>query len=260
MISETYDIGITYPWIRPPEELYGFNNIPFTTVNGLKLKFRGSREWFDYDFLIYGGENPEESITATGLDYLIELSMVGLELNIFIDNLKIRYSYHDAYKTFLDFSASLSDPTFASFATLYPGGIIESQSVFTTFGIKYDSERMLIIAEAGEREVEQSDTNLNWFVTFGYKLGKYLPHVTYSVANITESVAVGIDNEQKSLIIGVKRTLTPATSLKVEVAQSKIDKAGQDPFAVGLYDVFPTSGVTLDDEVNMINLAVNMVF
>ena len=39
LISESYDVGITYPWILPPEEIYGFSNVPFTSVTGLSLDY-----------------------------------------------------------------------------------------------------------------------------------------------------------------------------------------------------------------------------
>ncbi|HBC58725.1 MAG TPA: hypothetical protein DCZ03_16320 [Gammaproteobacteria bacterium] len=262
MISETLDVGITYLWIRPPEELYGFNNIPFTTINGLKFKYRNEGQYFDYDLLIYGGENPEETVTSNGLEYLIVLKIAGIEANFVRDNFKLRLSYHDAYDLFLDFAAELAaNPTLATLFAGYPNGIIESNSTFSTLGLDYNDGRFLLMAEVGQRKVRENSTNVNWFVTVGYQFGRFLPHLTHSVINITEVETNGtINNEQQSTILGVKISVTPAIVVKAELSHTHVPDIPDDSLAAGLFDALPVLVSFEDDKVNMVNLAINMVF
>lgn len=99
LISESYDVGITYPWIRPPEELYGFANVPVTALAGFSLDYR---KYFDDNWVraqVYGGRD-SFTIPALGTKFSAEVSqMYGLALSAGTENFEARLSFTDVKLT-----------------------------------------------------------------------------------------------------------------------------------------------------------------
>lgn len=95
LISEAYDVGITYPWIRPPEELYGFANVPATALSGFSIDYR---KYFDDNWVraqFYGGRD-NFTIPALGTRFTAETNqMLGLALSAGTENFEARLSYTD---------------------------------------------------------------------------------------------------------------------------------------------------------------------
>ena len=82
LISEAYDVGITYPWILPPEEIYGFANVPFTSVTGLSLDYSHyfDETWLNAKFVT---GRDATSVPAMGADVPVEvIQMITLALSV----------------------------------------------------------------------------------------------------------------------------------------------------------------------------------
>ncbi|HBC58721.1 MAG TPA: hypothetical protein DCZ03_16300 [Gammaproteobacteria bacterium] len=257
LVSETLDVGITYPWIRPPVELYGFANIPFTTVNGMKAKRRF--HWMDLDLqlLAYVGENPSQASSLNAFEFnLTDLIIGGVELLILNDKWKIRASYHDAPELSYDATDSIAaDPNVgAIFSALAPSGILSFDASFATFGGQYDSEHWLLMGEVGQRKVSASggSKNTNYFITIGRKLESLLLHVTYSEFDTDSTTIV---QNQSTTTIGIKKGLNPTTSIKAELSQVNLQGTG----SIGLYDILPGNAVD-KDPAHILGIALNMVF
>ncbi|HEX4975065.1 MAG TPA: hypothetical protein VFV48_04185 [Pseudomonadales bacterium] len=90
IISEAYDVGLTYPWIRPPEELYGFGNVPLTALTGMSFDYR---KYFDDNWVraqIYTGR---DVLSAPALGTVIGgdiKTMYGMVLSAGTENLEVR--------------------------------------------------------------------------------------------------------------------------------------------------------------------------
>lgn len=92
LISEAYDVGVTYPWIAPPEEIYGFGNVPFSSVTGLNASYNHffDETWFAAQFFM---GRDDSSIAAMGTDIDVSVSqMLGGALAFGTENLELRVS------------------------------------------------------------------------------------------------------------------------------------------------------------------------
>ncbi len=107
LISEAYDVGITYPWIRPPEELYGFGNVPMTALTGLSLDYR---KYFDETWVrgqFYYGRD-KVAVPALGIVIDGEIThMTGVVFSTGTENLEVRLGYHDV-GVVMDLTSQLS--------------------------------------------------------------------------------------------------------------------------------------------------------
>lgn len=107
LISEAYDVGITYPWIRPPEELYGFGNVPMTALTGLSLDYKKYYDdtWVRGQFY-YGRDKVRVPALGTVLEGEIT-GMGGLVLSAGTENLEVRAGLHEVHIA-MDIRSALS--------------------------------------------------------------------------------------------------------------------------------------------------------
>ncbi|HEX4975356.1 MAG TPA: hypothetical protein VFV48_05685, partial [Pseudomonadales bacterium] len=93
------DVGITYPWIRPPEELYGFANVPVSALAGFSMDYR---KYFDDNWVraqLYGGRD-NFTIPALGTKFSAKVDqMYGLALSAGTENFEVRLSATDVKLT-----------------------------------------------------------------------------------------------------------------------------------------------------------------
>ena len=108
LISEAYDVGITYPWILPPEEIYGFSNVPFTSVTGLSLDYSHyfDETWVNGKFFT-GRDNT--SVPAMSADIPVEvIQLYGLALSVGGEAWEARLSASN-----VEFSMNIADALLA---------------------------------------------------------------------------------------------------------------------------------------------------
>lgn len=92
LISEAYDVGVTYPWITPPEEIYGFTNVPFTSITGMSVDYNHffDESWISAKVLV---GRDASTVPVLGTDIPIEVKqMVGVALSWGTENLELRAS------------------------------------------------------------------------------------------------------------------------------------------------------------------------
>ncbi len=277
MISEQYDVGVAYPWIRPPEELYGFINIPFTTVDGIKLKHRGTLKDFDYGAQIYAGNKKNIGVDVAGISVpeTGTIEMYGVTFNVGNEVLKVRLGYHEAPKITLDLIPPIIDalgnvdvPVTEAALALPPFYIVpvdNGKASFASIGFTSNMGNLFLMGEWGERDIKQQlpfPTTENWFFTAGYNGGKFVPHITFGEFKVDDTTL--FNQNQQSVTLGLRYNATPSTAVKFEIADIEIDSAAN---AVGLYDSLPQefNGIPLDitpldEELTIVRFVVNMVF
>ena len=104
LISEAYDVGVTYPWIAPPEEIYGFTNIPFTAITGFNFDYNHffDETWINAKFFM-GRDNM--SLPAMGASIPGEITqMFGTSFSFGTESLELRASVSS-----VDFSMNIAD-------------------------------------------------------------------------------------------------------------------------------------------------------
>ena len=268
MYSQTYDVGVTYPWILPPEEVYGFANIPFTSVTGISFDHSMYLGDWELGTTLYAGNN-EFQVPVLGLDVDVDLIWGGgLVFNITNDVISARVSHH-----IMSFDSPITTSLKLSSAgifleTAFPGvpldlilagaGItdtINGNVDLTTVGFGYDSSNIIAQAEWSFRNLDNTifpDLKAA-YIMLGYRMGKLTPHVTY--AEVTSSHSL-INQDQDSVTVGLSYQLTPASAIKLDYTHTTIGSG------TALYDVLPAGfgGPTDLDDYNKIAAAYTMVF
>lgn len=215
IVNEYRDVGFAYPWITAPESVYSFEapNGPQATraaFNGASLLWEKYIGETTYSADFFGGE-----VALTGSDVR---ELKGLTLKANWDDQVL-------------FQASHYTGTMANVVAPFTPAMNGQAHEVTTFGVKIDWNNYIVYAEAadvtmGTLTAMKADTS---YITFGYRFGDFLPHIT------TQNYQQGeIDDEQTINKLGLRYELFDDTALKFEVGTIKTDK-GQ-----GLYSSTPS--------------------
>ncbi|MEW6331192.1 MAG: hypothetical protein AB1560_07015 [Pseudomonadota bacterium] len=254
LISDYYEVGYAYPWIRPPQEVYSSN--PITTINGVDLlaRFR----FGDMSLLVqpyYGVSRgaqalvPQEAVTNTNYS----LCFNGQTPGSF-------YTCPPGTILYTDFTAdalrginvSLSSDIFTIRAgTLktkvnVPGfGVFQDDVKFSSAGASMDWHNVVLYTEYFEREINGRANSAfpnqkGSYTTLGYRIGKWLPHFTTARIKDNENPVGGMFDgtplDQKSKTLGLRYEVGSGAALKFEV-QEVTPKEG-------------TRGLLIDEPIN----------
>lgn len=242
LISDYFEVGYAYPWVRPPEEVYSSN--PITTITGFDLL--GNFSLGPVNLLIqpfYGtsqgtqGLMPQESIVA--LDCQEDTPGVGLPLSCFDRSTgillgSVNYVDFEA-KPLVGLNIQVSSDIFTAhvqhLTTLVSApsfGAVEDDVTFSTAGVTLDWFNVVLYSEYFERDIEGFSNfafpnTKGYYATLGYRIGRFLPHVTY--ADLRDNGGPtpfalggpgGIAPMQTSITAGLRYELGSNSALKFE--------------------------------------------
>lgn len=192
MYSDFLDVGYSYAWITPPQEVY---YLPFNNVDGVDVYVTGRLGIFDTSLQAYFGSFTDE-LTISGIQADTKTrNQMGLSGTIGKDWWTLRAAYHQA-----DLSINMLDTpisgtmTLGDFAdTLRALGyganadrvlIEDDDSSFTEVGINIDTGRFVAAAEHVEFDPGDAllSKNIREYVMVGVRAGDWLFHLTGSKA------------------------------------------------------------------------------
>jgi len=237
MVSEVIDVGLLYPWIRPPQELYNLEaegpNIVAEAFNGTTLIWRnnvGNSVVYLQPFI---GSIP----SAAGTKH----DLTGLKLALEGDTFSAQVSHYSAE---MEFETVTAWPE--------PYRTLEGKDLkVSTAGLNLDWNNIIVMGEYGSSKLDNnSETETkSYYATLGYRIGKVLPHITAASINRGEA-----DEEtgQKSTTVGIKYELQPDVALKAEWQKVSPDMnaAGESIFVEGAEE----------EDFNVYGIAINIVF
>ncbi|MDF1642682.1 MAG: porin [Pseudomonadales bacterium] len=233
MLSQSIDVGITYPWALPPEDVYGSANIPFNSVAGFDITYSNYIGDLEYSATLYNGEN-EFNVPAAGLTVDVDMQRTtGVVFELRNDYGMLRYSIHD-----IEFTDNVAVATGGGFPNATDGKVL-----FTTYGGKFEWGNIMLMAEQAKRAMSNSafPTTRSWYTTIGYRVEKYLPSLTYSEIETSNSP---INQSESTLTAALEITTSPASRLNFEIS-----RISPDTGSAGLFDTFPAAlgGQPVDD-------------
>ncbi|WP_438862293.1 porin [Neptunicella sp.] len=281
--SDYLDVGYAYPWINPPKTMY---SLLFSTYDGLSLV--SNFNWGNVDVssnIIYGNVNDTFFATTFPTEGKLN-NLYGANVTFSYD----AWSWFVAYmNTKVNIPREQNDPGLGG---LYNGLvqlagsdkaslliIDDDKGTFLGTGLTYDSNNWLFNAEWSTVEVKNSliSTTKNWYASLGYRLGKWMPHLTYGKAKSDRNTAIAanfngimfplngnmvpanlvvqnvLDSqlfEYTSITAGVKYDLTDSAVLKVEYSRFS-----------DIYDASSSTGLgTPDDKASTGLFAVGIDF
>lgn len=229
LVSEYYNVGYAYPWIRPPQEIYrhGESNVTMTlqAINGASLEYGLIGDEWEWSLMGYVGEADEENMSHK--------QMHAARLVASNDDFKVLLGVNRSY---MERSAMAAMKN--KWMTIW------------TAAAQMDWNNVVGYAEYVRSQTEDVDelTTSAWYLTGGYRFGSLMPHLTYT--EMSQDTGIG----QKTWTLGLRWDMAPSTALKAEYQQIDAQAAtGGDE--AGLFD-----GVPDNNPVNMLSFALNYVF
>jgi hypothetical protein len=256
MYSDFIDVGYSYAWITPPNEVY---YLPFNNVNGIDFYTTATLGAFDASLQGYFGSLDDElDFNGTMAKSKIRNQM-GLAATLGQDWWTLRTAYHQA-DLWIDVSGAVIDPTtgatIGSFAdTLAAFGfakngknllVDDDKGTFIEVGLNIDTGRFVAAVEHVEFEAKNTllSKNIRQFVMGGVRAGDWLIHLTYAEAKdeashpeagipsgvplpvvgssnyligATKAIALSRVTDRKVITLGARWDLTSGTALKFQL-------------------------------------------
>ena len=222
MVSDYKEVGYAYPWVRPPLEVYSTN--PIEAFTGLDLVYQTDVRDMSLLLELFAGSGehsakyiPSTTDAPTGSPYngLGDSTKKGQSITFDTPNAKgFNLSLTGEIGTFRVgyFETGVNAAAF---------GIKDAFGSFGGVGFNIDWNNLVVYSEYIVRETAANlagafpDQNA-YYATVGYRMGKYLPYVTYA------SMTKGKDDSpytqlQSSVAVGLRTEVSDAAALKFEV-------------------------------------------
>lgn len=195
LVNDYVEVGYAYPWIRPPAEVYYQNN-PLNTVNGIELLVQLPVGPGTLSLQPYLGSNRDDIPNAQGAFFEAE-NIYGLDIKYSGRGYSAHVSnFRCEVKTFGEFNVPAS-----AFGPLDVdlGGTAGATGDcdVTAVGLNLDLANVVVYAEWTKRT---TDGDLSrafgdqdaFYTTFGYRIGKFLPHITFASIDGEASTVGGV--------------------------------------------------------------------
>jgi len=194
--SDSLQVGYTYPWVRPPEDLYSGFTAAIDAIDGLSVYYESTKKSWTKTAEVYYGEYDSE-LSADGIyDFDTDFTMrdnYGLAFSLSSPSVTYRIGYHNGGTSRGDIEAA--DEGVALIAALSAFGyqnVIERLQIdlpnakYFHSSVHVDKLDWLFNAEYS-RIPKQDDVISGqklWYVMGGKRFDKWTAHYTYSEKNI----------------------------------------------------------------------------
>lgn len=290
MLSEYRQVGYAFPWVRPPQEFYGF--LSFYHFDGMDINKRFDLQHGTLNIKLFYGNSDEDYPTADadtpGVN--MDFDVAGISFKLEWDDWKFRYSYShvDINNNVVEgLSAALTSAT-----PLWPDANrlardLSTQNkyiAYNEFGIGYDNNEWWAQAEATDLRSDSSlmPNSRHFYLSIGqrfgavsvYGIGGYvgpkndvpaiIPPAGYPspvaeqlalLAYVTSASLEGVRLEQKSYGLGTRWDFASKMALKLQVEKFDVDVDGS-----GLWVRNQPVGADIDRTPTVVSLAMDVLF
>jgi opacity protein-like surface antigen len=280
LVSDTRKVAYTFPWVRPPLEVYRL--APLTTSDGLDASYRMrigdvtnflQAHYGKSDNRLRNDKGDIKARQSWGLAYTGEYHATTLHIgyessHLTLDGLNPIF---DAYRQF--------GPDGIALANKYD---VDNEAIsVTTLGARYDPGQWFVMGEATHLVTHSVvGEGTGWYLSGGYRLGKFTPYLSYARAtadNLSDpglnlsavppslvGTAAGLNGAlntllstkpvQNTLSIGARWDVLRNAALKLQYDHTRIG-AGSSGVLANLQPGFQPGGT-----VNVISVSVDFVF
>ena len=199
LYADSIDVGYTYPWVRPPVEMYNTSSSLLTGVDLIQAFNFGN--WNNTIQVVFADNDGSVGDLALKTNYF-----AGTVLTLNNDAWTFRVAGFNVDGLQI--------------------GTAEDSLQYYAGAIRFDDGSLLVIAEgrkidSGEKlQTVLSDSD-GFYVTTGYQLDRFMPYATWAKTYTTdESLAPGLlQQSQESVGLGLRYNLTDKVVIKSEVTQ-----------------------------------------
>ena len=267
LISDYFEVGYAYPWIRPPEEVYGNN--PINTIVGMEALFTWNLGGSSLIVQPYLGSNSEAVPGTDGAVVFDATNFYGMAIQWSNPNFTFQAS---TLKTDVSTSGFLIASGPAPGAPPTPGTIqyinasSSGEAELSSVGFSFDIANFLGYAEYVTRDISGSSEGLfpdqdGYYVTFGYRAGKFLPHLTVASVEaepkFTLAQGGNQGNTQDSVTLGLRYEVNDSAAFKFEYKAIQLDDTTQSN---GFFSASAVAPQYTDDKASIISVALDVIF
>lgn len=182
LVNDYVEVGYAYPWIRPPQEVYYLNN-PLNSVNGIELLLQFPVGPGTLSLQPYLGSNRDDIPNAQGAYFEAE-NIYGMDIKYSGRGYAVHASgFRCDVKTTGGFNVPAANNMLGQDLEVNLNGTGECNVIATGFNL--DLANVVAYAEWTKRTTTDElsrpfgDTE-GYYATLGYRIGKFLPHITYA--------------------------------------------------------------------------------
>ncbi len=288
--SNFIDVGYAYHWIRPPQDLSANDG---DTFEGIKLRWTGSLNNWYITADGYYGSGVEEIVSPNFTTETTAEDQHGIVLKVTHDWLTLRGTYSNADSHLLlpgvsflneDLEVQLEDDNPLNYSFYGLAGKADFGNVFVVaeFTLGQPEDPVGVFSAVGPTNqvtpatVSGGDTDSSWYISVGYRLGKFTPHITYNEhtqdfifsnysplnAPYTQSDFQNLrETEQKSTAwtIGVRWDFHPSAAAKLEYYTRSDDSEDFYKNNAGPAGIF-SQGFGNSLEVDVLSFSLDVIF
>lgn len=204
--SDFMDVGFAYPWVRPPQDLYGWE---VNNFNGITLARIGHwNDWSSRASVFYGQEESHSNVLTSyfypGMHAdLTWRDILGADLELTHDWFNVRMVY---IQSKVDIRSSIG-------GTLVDGG--EQRIYGLAANIDYDNWLVRSEISQFDRWQDMGYKSKAGMIGVGYHMGKFTPMVTYS--GFHDDNSYGYPNAiDDSLALTLRYDVNATSSIKLQ--------------------------------------------
>ncbi|MGS2722334.1 hypothetical protein ACVBEJ_01225 [Porticoccus sp. GXU_MW_L64] len=186
--SEYLHVGYSYPWIRPPVEVYSLDLEFFTRVEGVSLFYqRPVGSWLASVQTYYGRSSDTAKLAFNeNVDFRTRNDR-GVLFTVEKDAFNARLGYHKLPDTTIGLQSSgvvlLQSLRSVGFSNIADDLEIRNRNInFYNFSVGVDVENYFVNAEFTQTEIGRSlgPDEKSWYVTAGHRINAFTLHYTYA--------------------------------------------------------------------------------
>jgi len=194
LLSDSLNVGYAQPWMRAPVEVYA--QMLTNTVDGVQVLGRHNFGSLIVSAQVASGKS-SFSVVAPGVGPVTVASD-------HVTNVSVTAEYDD-------WTGRVGQTKMSNNG---------SKDEFSTVGLQYDNGTALVMAEATQRKNATSFyNNKSWYVGAGWRFGKALPMLTYSMVDPKTQNPVVIEN--KSIGASLRYDVATNTAAKLQINRAE---------------------------------------
>ncbi len=183
LFSDTRKVAYAYPWVRPPLEVY--RQEPITSSDGVDASYQ--MRIGDVTNTLQARFGKNENKVPAGLGSLKSKHMWGLSYTSEYHDATLHIGYESSHITLEGLKT-----IFDGFRQFGPEGIaiadkyeVDNKAVsLVTMGVRYDPNEWFVMGEVAHLATHSIfGKGTGWYVSGGYRFGKFTPYLMYGETN-----------------------------------------------------------------------------
>ena len=205
--SEFFDVGFSYPWIRPPADLYTWQVLNY---NGISVTNKMALGGSSLNTTFFTGREDSEN------NRLLSTFFYGEPVTeVWKNILGVRFDWNmDIYQLLLSYTTFDLDRFFTDPNTTETN-VEDSEAKFYAASFNVDTGDWFVLTEWNKYDSDRFKTE-NWLASAGYRIGMVTPYLASSEFKEEPVTSGATFEEHTTQSAGIRYDFHPQAALKVQ--------------------------------------------